>query len=102
MSQKRNSKTDPKFYQIRIKGHLGPEWTNWFEGLTITFGKDGDTLLTGSVVDQSALHGLLKKIRDLGLPLVSFCPLEQSQTDKSDVYVGGHKLPGKEKTNEFI
>ena len=58
-------------YQIRIKGHLGSQWSDWFEGLTITLGEDGDTLLTGPVVDDSALHGLLKKIRDLGMPLVS-------------------------------
>ncbi len=58
-------------YQIRIKGHLGHEWTNWFEGLTITLEEDGDTLLTGPVIDQAALHGLLKKVRDLGMPLVS-------------------------------
>jgi hypothetical protein len=58
-------------YQIRIKGHLGHEWTDWFEGLTITLEEDGDTLLTGPVIDQAALHGLLKKVRDLGMPLVS-------------------------------
>ncbi len=67
-------------YQIRLKGHLGSEWTDWFEGLTITLEEDGDTLLTGPVVDQSALHGLLKKVRDLGLPLVSVCPVEPSST----------------------
>ena len=74
MSQKRNPKTDPgqpKVYQIRIKGHLGSQWTDWFEGLTITLEDSGDTLLTGPVVDQAALHGLLKKVRDLGMPLVS-------------------------------
>ena len=63
-------------YQIRIKGHLGREWTDWFEGLTITLEEDGDTLLTGPVIDQAALHGLLRKVRDLGMPLVSLGPVE--------------------------
>jgi len=58
-------------YQIRLKGQLGLAWADWFEGLTITLSEDGDTLLTGPVVDQAALHGLLKKVRDLGVPLVS-------------------------------
>ncbi len=58
-------------YQIRVTGHLGSDWTDWFEGLTITQEDNGDTLLTGSVVDQAALYGLLKKVRDVGLPLVS-------------------------------
>jgi hypothetical protein len=74
MSNKCNPKTDPgepMVYQIRIKGHLGPQWTDWFGGLTITLEDNGDTLLTGPVVDQAALHGLLKKVRDLGLPLIS-------------------------------
>jgi hypothetical protein len=88
MSQKRNPKTDPGqpiVYQIRIKGHLGTEWADWFEGLTITLEDNGDTLLTGPVVDQAALHGLLKKVRDLGMPLVSVSPLENGQADQSDV-----------------
>ncbi len=58
-------------YQIRLKGHLSHEWKDWFGGLTVTLEDDGDTLLTGSVVDQAALFGLLKKVRDLGMPLVS-------------------------------
>ena len=61
----------PMVYQIRIKGHLGQQWTDWFDGLTITLEEDGITLLNGSVIDQAALHGILKKIRDLGMPLLS-------------------------------
>lgn len=61
----------PTVYQIRIKGHLDSQWSDWFEGLTIMQEQDGDTLLTGPVIDQAALHGLLKKVRDLGMPLVS-------------------------------
>lgn len=60
----------PMVYQIRIKGHLGRQWTDWFGGLTITLETNGDTLLTGPVADQAALYGLLRKVRDLGLPLV--------------------------------
>ena len=71
----------PVVYQIRIKGHLGSQWTDWFEGLSITLEEDGDTLLTGPVIDQAALHGLLKKVRDLGLPLVSVSPVEPGQAD---------------------
>ena len=62
---------ESRVYQIRIKGHLGTQRMDWFEGLTITLEEDGNTLLTGSLIDQAALHGVLKKIRDLGLPLVS-------------------------------
>ncbi len=84
---------EPGLYEIRLKGHLGSQWTDWFEGLTITLEEDGDTLLTGPVVDQAALHGLLKKVRDLGLPLLSVIPLEHGpsttlgtgQADQSDV-----------------
>ncbi len=95
MSNIRDQKTNPSrpvAYQIRIKGHLGSQWTDWFEGMTITLEDDGDTLLTGPVIDQAALHGLLKKVRDLGLPLISVNPLEHGpsttigidQVDKSD------------------
>ena len=71
--------------QIRIKGHLGHQSSDWFEGLTIALEENGDTLLTGLVIDQAALHGLLKKVRDLGMPLVSVSPVESGQTDISDV-----------------
>ena len=66
-----NRLDQPMVYQIRVKGHLGPQWTDWFAGLTITLEDNGETLLTGSVVDQAALHGLLRKVRDLGMPLIS-------------------------------
>ena len=65
----------PVIYQIRIKGQLGAEWTDWFGGLTVTLDDNGETLLTGPVVDQAALHGLLKKVRDLGMPLISVGPV---------------------------
>jgi hypothetical protein len=65
----------PMAYQIRITGQLGSRWADWFEGLTITL-DGGDTLITGPVVDQAALHGLLKRVRDLGMPLVSVSPIE--------------------------
>ena len=74
MSHPFNSESDPgqpMVYQIRIKGHLGREWTDWFGGLTITALDNGETLLTGSVVDQAALFSLLRKVRDLGMPLLS-------------------------------
>jgi hypothetical protein len=74
MSNKSNSQTysdQPMVYQIRIKGHMGRQWADWFEELTITREDNGDTLLAGLIVDQAALYGLLKKVRDLGVPLIS-------------------------------
>ena len=67
---------EPLIYQIRLKGQLGREWAEWFGGLTITLEEGDDTLLTGPVVDQAALHGLLKRACDLGLPLISVNPIE--------------------------
>jgi hypothetical protein len=75
---------DSGVYQIRIKGHLGRQWADWFEGLTITLEDNGDTLLTGQVIDQAALHGLLKKVRDLGIPLISVNQAHASQSDGHD------------------
>jgi hypothetical protein len=62
---------EPGLYEIRIKGHLENRWADWFEGLTITLEENGDTRLTGPVVDQAALHGLLRRVRDLGMPLIA-------------------------------
>ena len=70
-------------YQLRIKGHLESRWTDRFEGMTITLEENGETLLSGPVADQAALHGLLKKVRDLGMPLVSVSPVEPGSS--SDV-----------------
>ena len=88
MSNRFDLKEDPGqpiVYQIRVKSHLDSGWTDWFEGLTITQEADGDTLLTGPVIDQAALHGLLKKVRDLGMPLVSVIRIVPSQADVSEV-----------------
>ena len=86
MSSKRNPKTDPgqpNVYQIRIKGHLSDQWTGWFEDLTITLEEDGDTLLTGPVPDQAALFGLLRRVRDLGMQLVSVNRVDTDNQDRS-------------------
>lgn len=87
MANEREPKRDadqPMVYQIRIKGHLGSQWKVWFEGLTITLEQDGDTLLTGQVIDQAALHGLIKKVRDLGMPLLSVNSVGPDQGGASD------------------
>jgi hypothetical protein len=63
-------------FEIRLKGHLDDRWSDWFDGLTITLDENGDTHLSGQVIDQAALHGLLKKVRDLGIPLISVSPVE--------------------------
>jgi len=66
-------------YEIRLKGHLGARWTAWFDGLSLTQESDGTTVIRGSVIDQAALHGLLSKVRDLGLPLIAVTQLDSKQ-----------------------
>lgn len=88
MSNSVNPKNDPKhppIYQIKIEGHLGQQWMDWFDGLTVTQEEDGNTLLTGPVVDQSALYGLLKKVRDLGMTLLSLNGVRRDQVEMPDV-----------------
>ena len=75
----------PVVYQIRVKSHLGADWTDWFGGLAINLEEDGDTLLTGPVIDQAALYGLLKKVRDLGIPLVSVVRVEPAEAPPAEV-----------------
>jgi hypothetical protein len=62
---------EPARYEIRLHGHLEPRWAAWFDGMSLTTGSDGTTLLSGPVIDQAALHGLLHRVRDVGLPLIS-------------------------------
>ena len=87
MSNKHSADHDadqPRVYQIKIKGHLVPQRMDWFEGLTITLEEDGNTLLAGPVIDQAALHGWLKKVRDLAMPLLSVNSVEPNRQDGSD------------------
>ena len=82
MANERNPKTDPDqplVYQIRIMGQLERRWIDWFGEVTIALEENGDTLLTCPVIDQAALHGLLKKVRDLGMPLLSVNRVEPDQ-----------------------
>jgi hypothetical protein len=88
MSEKRTSTEahcELGLYEIRIKAHLDDRWAAWFEGLNIKLEDNGNTLLTGTMVDQAALHGILKKVRDIGRPLLSVTYVEPGQTDVSDV-----------------
>lgn len=75
---------EPGHYEIRIKGHLPDRWSDWFASMTITLEDDGSTLLAGPVVDQAALYGLLKKVRDLGMPLLSVNRVEQDNSTQLD------------------
>jgi hypothetical protein len=73
---------EPEYYEIQLKGHLDNRWAAWFSGLTITRETNGNTRLTGPVADQAALHGLLRKVRDLGLHLISVMQIEPKQTNE--------------------
>ena len=75
----------PGRYAIRIKGHLDDRWTAWFEGLSLTHERDGTTTLSGPIVDQAALYGLLRKVRDLGLPLLAVIQVDPKPADGPDV-----------------
>jgi hypothetical protein len=68
-------------YEIRLKGHLAPRWAAWFDGLSLSSQNDGTTIISGLVADQAALHGLLHRVRDIGLPLVSVTRVEPDQRD---------------------
>jgi hypothetical protein len=72
---------EPGLYEIRLKGHLDDRWAARFEGLTLTREESGDTLLSGKVVDQAALHGLLRRVRDLGMPLLSVTRIRSGRAD---------------------
>ena len=76
---------NPGRYEIRLKGHLDSRWTAWFDGLTLTQDNDGTTIIHGPVADQAALHGLLQKVRDLGLPLVSVIQVEPDQPNSPTI-----------------
>jgi hypothetical protein len=69
-------------YEILIEGHLGARWEAWFDGFAISSGDDGTTVLRGQIVDQAALHGLVSKLRDLGVPLISLTPVETSTDER--------------------
>jgi hypothetical protein len=80
--KERKAPSMAEFYVIRIKGRLNPAWVAWFEGLTLTYDADGTTILSGTVVDQAALHGILAKIRDLGIPLLAVSCVAPEQIRK--------------------
>ncbi|MEM0979399.1 MAG: hypothetical protein AAGH78_03905 [Cyanobacteria bacterium P01_H01_bin.58] len=83
----RSAESHPQ-YEICIKGHLDHRWSDWFEGFAIAPQDNGETLLSGPVIDQAALYGVLIKVRDLGLPLISVMPTQPAQTQHSDIRPG--------------
>ncbi|NNJ11362.1 hypothetical protein EKD04_013555 [Chloroflexales bacterium ZM16-3] len=75
-----SSPTEPVIYQLRLQGRLGADWSDWLEGMTVSPAENGDTLVTGLVIDQATLHGLLRKVRDLGIPLLAVNRIQPGQT----------------------
>jgi hypothetical protein len=73
----------PRRYTIRLQGHLDPRWAAWFDGLSLVHASDGTTVLCGPVVDQAALHGLLTKVRDLGMPLIAVTQLDPNSNKET-------------------
>ena len=90
---------EPELYEIRLKGHLDDKWADWFEGLTITRADNGETLLRGQVVDQAALHGVLRQVRDLGLPLLSVIQVERKPANGPDVNTDTDRNRSNKETN---
>ena len=82
-----NEHVRQEVYQIVVKGHLDSEWSEWFDGMTITLLDNGETILTGPLVDQTALHGVLIRIRDLGLPLLSLTRIETERENESNLLI---------------
>jgi hypothetical protein len=102
MSNERNpesAKDQPMVYQIRLEGYLGDQWADWFGGVIISLETNNSTLLTGLVIDQAALHGLLKKVRDLGMPLISVMRLDPKQANRSGVNADINHNRSKKETN---
>ena len=94
MAERHTSTTDSRDagrYEIRLTGHLAARWTAWFEGLTVRHESEGTTVISGEIADQAALHGLLQRVRDLGLPLVS---VRQVEADPSDIPTDGTSMKG--------
>lgn len=79
-----NESNEPAAYQIRIQGHLGPDWSGWFQDMSVTLEDHGQTLVSGPIADQAALHGLLKQVRDLGLPLLSVVRIDPCAEEEPD------------------
>ena len=94
MAERHTSTTDSRDagrYEIRLTGHLDARWTAWFDGLTVRHESEGTTVISGEIDDQAALHGLLQRVRDLGLPLVS---VRQVEADPSDIPTDGTSMTG--------